>query len=86
MLLVTEAALFTENGDGNAFDVDPFEANSIIAITEQSATLDGTGTVDIPVTLTKSDPEGGLNYIVAVVKYLDGTTSPLSDTIILELL
>ena len=83
VLLVTEAALFTDSGNG--FDLDPFEANSIIAITEQSATLDGTGSVDIPVTLTKSDPEGGLNYIVAVVKYLDGTTSPLSSEIILEL-
>ncbi|MBW4561106.1 MAG: PQQ-dependent sugar dehydrogenase [Mojavia pulchra JT2-VF2] len=72
-LLVMEAGLFKNNGGG--FDLDPFEANSAIAVSEKSATIGTGGFVDIPITLTRSQTDGGLNHIVAVTKAADGTTS-----------
>ncbi|AFY68806.1 hypothetical protein Pse7367_0498 [Thalassoporum mexicanum PCC 7367] len=83
-LLQFETALFTDNGSG--FDLDPFEANAIVSVDEQSATVGSTGFVDIPVTLTNTDPEAGLNYFTAVVTDSDGSTSLLADTEILQLL
>lgn len=56
----------------------------MIAVNELSATTNSSGVVDIPVTFSKSDLAGGLNYIVAVIKAGDGTTSPISETSILE--
>ncbi|MGJ5628279.1 malectin domain-containing carbohydrate-binding protein [Nostoc sp. CALU 1950] len=72
-LLVMEAGLFKNNGGG--FDLDPFEANSAIAVNEKSATIGAEGFVDIPITLTRSQTDAGLNHIVAVTKAADGTTS-----------
>jgi hypothetical protein len=65
------------------FDVDPFESNSIIRRTEYSATIGLDGHVDIPVTLTVNDVEGGLNHFAAVI---DGgiKTSNLSNVLVLQ--
>ncbi|MEB3358225.1 MAG: malectin domain-containing carbohydrate-binding protein, partial [Synechococcales bacterium] len=82
-LLHIEAALFTDNGSG--FDLDPFEANTALVVNELPATIGTAGFVDIPVTLTKSDPEAGLNYITAVIKGSEGTTSLVPAPIVLEL-
>ncbi|MEC4983286.1 MAG: malectin domain-containing carbohydrate-binding protein [Oscillatoria sp. PMC 1068.18] len=82
-LLVVEAALFEQSGGG--FDIDPYEANNALKVTEKTNTVGANGYVDIPVTLTKSDPEGGLNYVVAVFENPDGTTSLLSSKLVLEL-
>ena len=65
-LLIVEAALFEQPGGG--VDLQPFEANSAIARQEITGIiLDGTGLADVPVTLTRSDPDGGLNHLVAVI-------------------
>ncbi len=81
-LLRVEGALFEQTGGGH--DVDPFEANSAVTWQEQSATVDNSGLVTIPVTLTKSSAEGGLNYFVAVVEASDGTTSATSNLLVLD--
>jgi len=61
-LLVLEGGLFTEGVPNGGYDLDPYEANSALAVTEKSAQIGSGGTVDIPVTLTRSDPDhGGLN-------------------------
>ena len=77
-LLVVEGALYTEDG----FDIDEYEANTAIAVDEITATVGTNGTVDIPVTLTRTDAaSGGLNHFIA--KYEN--SNKLSSTVVLEL-
>jgi len=85
-LLNVEGALYTEGVPGNGFDIDPFEANTAINVAELTGTIGASGTVDIPVTLTRTDTtHGGLNYIVAVFEDANGKTSDLSNTVVVEL-
>jgi len=74
-LLHVESALHLSGVPGGGFDVDPYESNKAIAVSEQTATIGPSGFVDIAVTLTKSHAEGGFNHFVAVVKAADGRTS-----------
>ena len=78
-LLLLEGAFYTEANGG--FDADPFEANTAIAVNEIMATIGANGSVDVPINLTRTNADGGLNYIVA--KYQDGN-SLISDRLILE--
>jgi len=80
-LLVVEAALFEPAGGG--YNVEPYDANSALQVQDFTATLDVSGTADIPVTLTKSDPAGGIHYAVAVVEDADGMTGPTSNVVVL---
>jgi hypothetical protein len=84
-LMDLEAGLFTKGVPNGGFDLDPYEANSALAVTEKSAQIGSTGYVDVPVTLTRSDPDGGLNHLVAVIKDSTGRSGPNSDTLVLEL-
>jgi len=85
-LLIVEGALYTGGVPGNGFDLDPFEANTAIKVTELTATVGGGGNVDIPVTLTRTDNTfGGLNYIVAAFENANGKTSDVSNTVVVEL-
>ncbi len=79
-LTVVEAALLTAGAPGGGFDLDPFEANEAVVITEYTATVGAGGTVDIPVVLTDSQLEGGFNYITAAFTDADGATGSNSDT------
>lgn len=82
-LLVVEGALYIEDG---GFDLDPFEANTALGVNELTATIGTNGTIDIPVTLTRTDAtSGGLNYFVAKYEDGNGSTSNLSSTLVLEL-
>jgi len=69
-LRVVEAGLFVAGVPGGGFDLDPFEANSAVSITEHLAVLDGTGQADIAIQLGASSPEAGLNFVSAAE--LDG--------------
>ena len=81
-LLIVEGALFLPPGGG--YDIDPFEANSAIQVSELTGNTGTLGFVDFEVTLTDSDEEGGLNYLAAVVNVGDGFTGPLSDVVVLN--
>ncbi|MEA2418000.1 MAG: large repetitive protein, partial [Thermoleophilaceae bacterium] len=83
-LLSLESALFTAGLPGGGFDLDPFEANSVVAVDERSATIGSGGSVDIPVTLTSTVASGGNNRFVAVVESAGGT-GPTSDVAVLQL-
>jgi hypothetical protein len=72
-LLAVEAALFTEGLPGGGFDLDPYEANSVVAVNEHAAVIGPGGSVDIPMTLGRSVPPGGNNRLVAVVESAGGT-------------
>jgi len=83
-LLTLESALFTAGLPGGGFDLDPFEANSVIGVDERSATIGAGGTVDIPVTLLSTVLGGGNNRYVAVVESAGGT-GPTSNVAVLQL-
>jgi len=79
-LLIVEGALFEQPGGG--VDIQPFEANSAIAKQEILAiALNGSGVADVPITLTRSDPDGGLNHLVAIVA---GTSVQTSASLVIE--
>lgn len=81
-LLIVEGALYDTGG---GFDLDPYEANTAVAINELTATIGGGGTVDIPVTLTTTNASAGVNHIVATLKDGSGKTGPLSSVEVLQL-
>lgn len=81
-LFVTETALFTQGLPGGGYDIDPFEANSFIVLNEFTAAIGPAGFVDIPVTLTQSNPDGGIHYLLAVVRDAQGMTGPLSQVLV----
>ena len=89
VLLVAEGALFLDGVPGGGFDIDPFEANSAVsssAVTEYTATLDGTGVADIAVTLHRENAdEGGLNHLAAIQIDTAGRTSDVSNIEVLKL-
>ena len=81
-LLRLEGALFVQAG--GAYDLDAFEANSVVAWQAYRATVNDSGTVTIPVTLAKTGTDGGLNYLVAVVEGADGMTGSLSNRLVVD--
>ncbi|MGI9455318.1 MAG: malectin domain-containing carbohydrate-binding protein, partial [Aeoliella sp.] len=69
-LMHVEAALHLSGVPGGGFDIDPFESNKIIGLSEQTLTVGGSGIIDVPVTLLDTHADGGLNHIAAAV--IDG--------------
>ena len=63
-----------------------YEANSALepGLQEYSAFMVG-GFVDIPITLFRTQPEGGLNHIQVVFEDGYGFVGPGSDPLVLEL-
>ncbi len=85
-LLVVEGGLFTAGVPGGGFDLDPFEANTALAVSEVQFQIAGFGAVSVPVILTRTGgAETGLNHIVAVLKDGAARTGPLSSVLILKL-
>ncbi len=85
-ILLAEGGLFLSGVPGGGVDIDPFEANSIIFLSEVPAHIDEAGSVEVPVTLYRTDPDsGGLNYIIAVIEDSTGKTSDISNIVIMEL-
>ena len=82
-LMVLEGGLFTKPS-GGFYDLDPYEANSAVKVSEHNATIGSGGTVDIPVTLSRSADTAGLNYMVAALKDASGSSGPLSNVVVLE--
>ena len=83
-LLIVDGALFIE---GQGHDIDPFEANTALAVNELTATIGANGTVEVPVTLTRTATEngtGGLNYIVAKYQDSANTASKISTPLVLN--
>ncbi|MEM7624102.1 MAG: malectin domain-containing carbohydrate-binding protein [Planctomycetota bacterium] len=83
-LLHFEAGLFLDGVPNGGFDIDPFEANSIISVDQVDLVVGPLGYVDVPVTLLNTDADGGLNYFTAVVTDGSLRTSPISEVVVLE--
>jgi hypothetical protein len=82
-LLAVDSALFTAGLPDGGFDLDPYEANSIVAVAEHTATVGPAGWVDVPVTLASTVAAGGNNRFVAVID--DNGTGPTSNIPVLQL-
>jgi hypothetical protein len=80
-LMQNEIALHLANVPNGGFDIDPYEANKIVSMTDVVAVIGAGGFVDIPVTLRDTLTEGGINYFTAVIDNPDGTTSAVSNTV-----
>ncbi len=85
IVLVVEGGLFTEGLPGGGFDLDPFEANSAITTREYHVTIGPAGFVDVPILLTRTFPEGGLNHITAVFDNHYGARGGVMEALVLEL-
>ena len=71
-------------GGTPGYDVEAYEANTAIQVEEYTATVGTDGTVDVPVTLTNSSADGGLNYFIAVAADDEGETGLTSNTVVLR--
>ena len=73
------------------FDIEPFEANEAVVVSEQSGVVPAGDFLDFPVTLTETPgvdfAEDGLNHFAAAIEDGDGSgrTGPLSNRVILHL-
>ena len=85
ILVVIESGLFTEGVPNGGFDLDPFESNTAITVREYRGTLGPGGTADVPVTLSKSAPEGGINIITAVLDNHYGVNGRVAAPLVLQL-
>jgi hypothetical protein len=74
-LLHVESALHLAGVPDGGYDVDAYESNKAITVSEQSVAIGAGGFVDVPVTLAKSHVDGGYNHFVAIAKSADGLTS-----------
>ena len=88
-LLQLEAGLFVNGLDGPyagvGYSIDPWEVNSVVVVDEFSGNTSNSGTVEFNnIALTRSNDEAGYNIFAAVVVGANGSTSPLSNIIIVE--
>jgi len=82
---VIEGGLFTNGVPGGGFDLDPFEANSALAVYEYSVSSGYDGHAELPITLTHSHSLGGINLISVVAENPFGHIGQASTPIILQL-
>lgn len=85
IVLVAEGGLFTDGLPGGGFDLDPFEANSAITTREYTAVIGPGGAVDVPIALSRSLSDGGLNYVTAVFDDHYGRRGAVAAPLVLEL-
>lgn len=89
-LLRVDGRLYIDPGNPSVgYDIDLFEANQAMAKELYTVLLDGSGTANIPVTLTETPgasgtPDGGLNHFIAVVNGPNGENSIASNVIVLD--
>jgi hypothetical protein len=84
-VLVLEGGLFTAGLPNGGYDIDPFEANSVIAIHELTAQLDGSGQATIPFVLTHSHADGGINHVLVTVEDWYGVRGRVAGPFVIEL-
>ncbi len=87
-LLRADARLYIDAG-GGGYDIDPFEANEVLAKQLYTTTLNGSGNGSVNVTLTQTSspnagPDAGLNHFIAVAKGSGAQTSLTSNVIVLD--
>lgn len=82
---VIEGGLFTEGVSGGGFDIDPFEANSALAVYEYTVSTGYSGYAELPITLTRHHALGGINLISVAAENSFGHMGRAAAPIVLEL-
>ncbi len=85
-LLVVQGALFTAGLPGGGFNIEPYDANSALepGLQEYRVFMPG-NSIDIPILLYRTQPEGGLNYITVAFENSYGMPGLVADPVVLEL-
>jgi hypothetical protein len=86
-LLLVEGGLYTAGVPGGGHDLDPYEANTALIVSEASGRIGAAGTLDVPITLSHTGANGGFNHVVATLFDRDGSgrAGPLSTEWVLAL-
>jgi len=84
-VLVVEGGLFTQGLPNGGFDLDPFEANNAVTVREYAAIVGLMGFVDVPIQLTRTTPESGINLISAVFDDHYGLKGLVAEPVVLQL-
>lgn len=84
-VLVVEGGLFTQDLPNGGHNIEPFEANNALVAREYEGVVGPTGSVDIPVSLSRTVPEGGLNHISAAFDNFYRVKGPVAPALVLEL-
>lgn len=80
-LIQIDARLYIDPGNPNiGYDVDPFEANEVVAKMILTGVIPADGTLELPITLLETSganntPDGGLNHFIAF--HNDSANSPI---------
>lgn len=83
-LWVFKAALYLAGVPGGGYDIDPYEVNKVIGYESISATVGGGGTVDVPLTLSRSSDTGGIHLVTAMLVDGSGRRSSTSDVMVID--
>ncbi len=84
-LLVLEGGMFLDGVPGGGFNVEPYDANSLVAIQAHEVQTRHNGQVVVDVTLMRSLTEGGINHLAAVFDNHFGARGSVSVPLRLEL-
>lgn len=84
-LMLAEGGLFLAGVPGGGFDVDPFEANSLVAVSEMSGTIGVSGSFDFLVSFGVTEPDAGIHHLAVVKEDGDGATGAFGPVIVAEL-
>lgn len=84
-VLVVEGGLFTQGLPNGGHDIEPFEANNALVAREYDGVVGPSGSVDIPLMLSRTVPEGGLNHISAAFDNYYGVKGLVAPALVLEL-
>jgi chitodextrinase len=79
-----KAALYLAGVPGGGYDIDPYEVNKVITQGSVSATIGGGGTVDVPLTLSRSPDTGGIHLGTAMLVDGSGRRSSTSDILVID--
>lgn len=83
-LWVFRAALYLEGVPGGGYDIEPYEVNKVIGYGSINATVGGGGTVDVPLSLSRSAETGGIHLVTAMLVDGNGRRSSTSDVLVID--
>ncbi len=88
-LLQPVARLYLDENTPGGYDIDPFEANEVLAKTLYSGTFDGSGNAAVPVTLfiepsPDAGPDAPLNHFITVEENAGGDYGLTSNSFVVE--
>ena len=78
------SGLYLDGVPGGGYDIDPYETNKILAYSYTTATISGSGSVDVPGALVYSAQTGGINQVAALLEGPGGARSSCSNILVID--